>query len=104
MASYMSQFRAYQTWLDEDAHVGVILVTSMDEHLAIDMLQLDQASYMWASLRQHYEASHQSTYIVTLHLEYLLQHTDSSAEEFFQQLSMVWCGPNTLGPQLSLAT
>jgi hypothetical protein len=54
MASYASHFQAYQTWLDEDARAGAVLVASMDPCLAADVVRLDHASQMWA-VRQHYE-------------------------------------------------
>jgi hypothetical protein len=57
IASYMSHFRTYQTWLDEDAHAGAVLVASMEAHLAREVIQLHHAAQMWAFLRQHYEPS-----------------------------------------------
>jgi hypothetical protein len=71
MASYMSHFRAYRTWLDEDARARAILVASMEKHLAEEVIWLDYAAQMWAFLRQHYEPSGQSTYIVALCQEQL---------------------------------
>jgi len=44
MASYISHFRAYWTWLDEDAHAGAVLVASMQPHLAGEVIRLDHAS------------------------------------------------------------
>ncbi|CAD6254129.1 unnamed protein product [Miscanthus lutarioriparius] len=43
LASYMSHFRDYQTWLDEDARARVVFVASMDERLATDIVQFDHA-------------------------------------------------------------
>ena len=73
MASYMSHFRAYRTWLDEDARAGAVLVASMEKHLAGEVIRLDHAAQMWAVLRQRYEPSGQSTYIAALRQEQLLQ-------------------------------
>jgi hypothetical protein len=84
MTSYMSHFRAYRTWLDEDARAGVVLVASMEKHLAGEVIRLDHAAQMWAFLRQHYEPSGQSTYIAALCQEQLLQQGDSSVEDFFR--------------------
>jgi len=47
MASYMSQFAAYRTWLDEDARAGAVLTASMEEHLTANIVELDYASQMW---------------------------------------------------------
>jgi hypothetical protein len=84
MTSYMSHFRAYRTWLDEDARAGAVLVASMEKHLAGEVIRFDAAAQMWAFLRQHYEPSGQSTYIAVLHQEQLLQQGDSSVEDFFR--------------------
>jgi hypothetical protein len=43
LASYMSHFKAYQTWLDEDAHAGAVLVASMDERWATYVARLNHA-------------------------------------------------------------
>ena len=67
MASYMSHFWAYLTWLDEDARARVVLIASMEPHLAGEVIGLDHATQMWAFLRQYYEPSSQSTYIAALH-------------------------------------
>jgi hypothetical protein len=75
MASYMSHFWAYRTWLD--ACAGAILVASMEPHLTREIIRLDHVAQMWAFLRQHYEPSGQSTYIAALHQEQLLQQGDS---------------------------
>jgi hypothetical protein len=101
MASYMSHFRAYRTWLDEDARAGAVLVASMEKHLAGEVIRLNHAAQMWTFLRQHYEPSGQSTYIDALRQEQLLQQGDSSVEDFFRQLSAVWRKLDTLSPQLS---
>jgi hypothetical protein len=66
MTSYMSHFRAYRTWLDEDACAGAVLVASMEKHLAGEVIRLDHVAQMWAFLRQHYEPTGQSTNIVAL--------------------------------------
>ncbi|CAD6269897.1 unnamed protein product [Miscanthus lutarioriparius] len=101
MASYMSHFRAYRTWLDEDARAGAVLVASMEKHLAGEVIRLDHAAQMWAILRQRYEPSGQSTYIAALRQEQLLQQGDNSVEDFFRQLSAIWRELDTLSPQLS---
>jgi len=104
MASYMSQFAAYRTWLDEDARAGAVLTASMEEHLTANIVELDYASQMWAFLHQRYEPSGQSTYLAALRQEQLLQQGDATIEEFFNQLSSVWRELDTLSPQLSPAT
>ena len=90
--------------MDEDARAGVVVVASMDEHLARDGIWLDHASQMWAFLRQRYESSGQSTYIAALHQEQFLQQGDSSFDGFFRQLSTVWRELDTLGSLFSPAS
>jgi uncharacterized protein (DUF1015 family) len=55
MKSYAYQFAAYRTWLDEDAHAGVVLIASMEERLSADIVNFDHAYQMWAFLRERYE-------------------------------------------------
>jgi hypothetical protein len=71
MTYYMSHFWAYRTWLDEDARARAVLVASMEKHLAREVIRLDYATQKWDFLRQHYDPSGQSTYIVALRLEQL---------------------------------
>jgi hypothetical protein len=66
MESYASQFAAYRTWLDEDAHAGVVLTASMEERLSADIVNFDHAYQMWAFLHERYEPTDHSTYISTL--------------------------------------
>jgi hypothetical protein len=40
LASYESQFRAYMTWLDEDARASSILVASMEDHFLLILWSL----------------------------------------------------------------
>jgi hypothetical protein len=46
----------------------------------------------------------QSTYLAAIRQEQLLHQGDSTVEDFFDQLSVVWRQLDTLGPQLSPAT
>jgi hypothetical protein len=62
LASYESQFHAYMTWLDEDARAGSILIASMEDHFAADILDFEQTHQMWPFLHQKYEFTGQSTY------------------------------------------
>jgi hypothetical protein len=59
---------------------------------------------MWSFLHQKYESIGQSTYLVVIRQEQLLHQGDTTVEDFFHQLSVVWCQLDTLGPQLSPAT
>jgi hypothetical protein len=59
---------------------------------------------MWTFLHQKYESTNQSTYLAAIHQEQLLRQGDSTVEDFFDQVSVVWCLLDTLGPQLSPAT
>jgi hypothetical protein len=101
MASYMSHFRTYRTWVDEDARAGAVLVASMEKHLAGEVIRLNHAAQMWDSLRRRYEPTGHSTYIAALRQEQLLQQGDSSVDDFFRQLSAIWRELDTLSPHLS---
>jgi hypothetical protein len=53
---------------------------------------------MWFFLHQKYESTCQSTYLVVIRQEQLLHHGDSTVEDFFDQLSVIWRQLDTLGP------
>jgi hypothetical protein len=57
-----------------------------------------------AFIHQKYESAGQSTYLAAIRQEQLLQQGDTTVDDFFNQLSVVWCQLDTLGPQLSPAT
>jgi hypothetical protein len=59
---------------------------------------------MWSFLHQKYESTGQSTYLAVICQEQLLRQGDTTVEDFFNQLSVVWRQFDTLGPQLSPAT
>jgi hypothetical protein len=59
---------------------------------------------MWYFLHQKYESTDQSTYLAAICQEQLLRQGDTTVEDFFDQLSVVWRQLDTLGPQLSFAT
>jgi len=52
MESYVSQFAAHRTWLDEDARAGVVLAASMEERLSADIVGFDHAYQMSAVWHQ----------------------------------------------------
>jgi hypothetical protein len=66
LASYESQFHAYRTWLDEDACVGSVLIASMEDRFAVDIMDFERTHQMWAFLHQKYESTGQSTYLATI--------------------------------------
>jgi hypothetical protein len=103
-ASYESHFRAYRTWPDEDARAGSVLTASMEDRFADDILNFEQTHQMWFFLRQKYESTRQSTYLAAIRQEQLLHQGDTTVEDFFDQLSVVWHQLDTPGPQLSPAT
>jgi hypothetical protein len=51
--SYESQFYAYRTWLDKDARVGSVLTASMEDHFAVDIVEL-RTHQMWYFFHQKY--------------------------------------------------
>jgi hypothetical protein len=104
LASYESQFHAYSTWLDEDARDGLVLTANMEDRFATNIMDFERTHQMWSFLRQKYESTGQSTYLPAIRQEQLLRQGDSTVEDFFNQLSVVWRQFDTLGPQLSPAT
>jgi hypothetical protein len=92
------------TWLDEDARAGSILTASIEDRFAADIMDFKRTHQMWSFLRQKYESTDQSTYLAATRQEQLLRHGDSTVEDFFDQLSIVWRQLDTLGPQLSPVT
>jgi hypothetical protein len=104
MASYELQFHAYRTWLDEDAHAGSVLTASMEDHFVADIMDFEQTHQMWSFLCQKYESTGQSTYLAAICQEQLFHQGDTTVEDFFDQLSVIWHQLDTLDPQLSPAT
>jgi hypothetical protein len=92
------------TWLDEDARAGSILTASMEDRFAADIVEFERTHQMWSFLRQKYESTGQSTYLAAIHHEQLLRQGDTTVEDFFDRLSVVWRQLDTLGPQLTPAT
>jgi hypothetical protein len=104
LASDESQFHAYRTWLDEDARTGSVLIASMEDCFAADIVEFERTHQMWSFLRQKYESTGQSTYLAAIRQEKLLRQGDTTVDDFFDQLSVVWRQLDTLGPQLSPTT
>jgi hypothetical protein len=46
LASYESQFRAYSTWLDEDARIVSVLVTSMEDRFSVEIVKHERSHQM----------------------------------------------------------
>jgi hypothetical protein len=76
--------------LDEDARVGSVLTTSMEDRFGADIMDFERTHQMWAFLRQKYESTGQSTYLAAIRQEQLLRWGDFTIEDFFDQLSVVW--------------
>jgi hypothetical protein len=104
LTSYESQFRAYRTWLDDDARAGSVLVASMEDRISAKILELERSHQMWMFLHSCYEPTRQSTFLAAICQEHLLHQGDVITDAFFNQLSVVWCQIDTLAPQLSPAT
>jgi hypothetical protein len=104
LASYESQFCASKTWLDEDARAGSVLTASMEDRFAADIMDFEQTHQMWSFLCQKYESTGQSIFLAAIRPEQLLHQGDTTIEDFFDQLFVVWRQLDTLGPQLSLVT
>jgi hypothetical protein len=104
LASYESQFHAYMTWLDEDARAGSVLTASMEDRFAADIVDFERTHQMWFFVCQKYESTGQSTYLAAIRQKQLLRQGETTVDDFFDQLSVVWRQLDTLGPQLSPAT
>jgi hypothetical protein len=89
LASYESQFRAYRTWLDEDARTGLVVVASMEDQFSTDIVELERSHQMWAFLHTRYETIGQSTFLAAIRQEQLLHQGDNTVDAFFNQLSVV---------------
>jgi hypothetical protein len=76
----------------------------MEDYLAADIMEFERTHQMWSFIHQKYESVGQSTYLAAIRQEQLLQQGDTTVDDFFNQLSVVWCQLDTLGPQLSTAT
>jgi hypothetical protein len=48
MTSYESQFHAYMTWLNEDAHAVSVLIASMEDYFVVDIVEFEQTHQMWS--------------------------------------------------------
>jgi hypothetical protein len=46
--SYASQFSAHRIWMHEDARAGSILVASMEDQFAAEVVHFDQSHQMWS--------------------------------------------------------
>jgi hypothetical protein len=57
LASYESQFHAYRTWLDEDAHAGSVLTAGMEDRFAADIMDFERTHQMWSFICQKYEST-----------------------------------------------
>jgi hypothetical protein len=54
LSSYESQFRAYMTWLDEDAWASSVFLTSMKDHFSADIVEFEHSHQMWTFLCSRY--------------------------------------------------
>jgi hypothetical protein len=52
LTSYESQFHVYRTWLDEDARAGSVLIASMEDRFATDIVEFEWTHQMWYFLNQ----------------------------------------------------
>jgi hypothetical protein len=46
LASYESRFHAYRTWLDDDARAGSVLIASMEDCFAADIMNFEHTHQM----------------------------------------------------------
>jgi hypothetical protein len=76
----------------------------MDDRFAADIVGFERTHQMWSFLCQKYESTRQSTYLAVIRQEQLPRQGDTTVEDFFDQLSVVWRQLDTLGPKLPPAT
>jgi hypothetical protein len=67
-------------------------------------MDFERTHQMWSFFHQKYESTDQSTYLAAIRREQLLPQGDTTVNDFFDQLSVVWRQLTTLGPQMSPAT
>jgi hypothetical protein len=66
LASYESQFHAYRTWLDDDAHASSVLTASMEDRFTTDIVEFEWTHQIWSFLRWKYESTRQYTYLAAI--------------------------------------
>jgi hypothetical protein len=76
----------------------------MEDRFAVNIVDFERTHQMWSFLHQKYECTRQTTYLATIRQEKLLHQGDTTVEDFFYQLSVVWHQLDTLGTQLSPTT
>ncbi|KAJ1262704.1 hypothetical protein BS78_09G130300 [Paspalum vaginatum] len=104
MASYESQFSAYNAWLDEDARVGSILIASIEDQFASEIADFDWSHQMWSFLRDRHEPIGHFTYFAAIRQEQLIRHGDLTVDELYTQLSATWRQIDSLRHPLSPST
>jgi hypothetical protein len=70
----------------------------MEDHFTADIVEFEWIHQMWSFLRQKDESTEQSNYLVAIRQERLLRQGDTTVDDFFDQLSVVWRQLDTLGP------
>ncbi|WVZ48897.1 hypothetical protein U9M48_000291 [Paspalum notatum var. saurae] len=102
--SYEAQFSAYRLWLDEDACASSIVVASMQDQFAEEVVDFQWSHQMWSFLRDRYEPTGQSAYFAAIRREQLICHGDLTVDELYTQLSAVWRQIDSLRHPLSPST
>jgi hypothetical protein len=62
----------------------------MEDRFAANIVDFEWAHQMWSFLQQKYKSTSQPTYLAAIHQEQLLHQGDTTVEDFFDQLSVVW--------------
>ncbi|WVZ52011.1 hypothetical protein U9M48_003107 [Paspalum notatum var. saurae] len=102
--SYESQFSAYSAWMDEDARARSILIASMEDEFAAEIVDFERSHQMWSFLRDRYEPTGHSSNFVAIRQEQLMCHGDLTVDELYTQLSAVWRQIDSLRHPLSPST
>jgi hypothetical protein len=83
MSSSSSIGTAYRTWLDEDARSDSVLIASMEDRFAVNIVDFERTHQMWSFLHQKYECTKQTIYLVAIRQEKLLHQGDTTVEDLF---------------------
>jgi hypothetical protein len=70
----------------------------MEDCFVADIVEFERTHQMWSFLHQKYKSTEQSTYLAAIHQERLLRQGDTTVDDFFDQLSIIWRRHDTLAP------
>jgi hypothetical protein len=90
LETYWLDLATYTQWMDEDAHVAVVLTSSVLPQFASEFMGLPTVADMWAHLRQRYQPFGDALYRYVFRQEHALQQGHSTIDEFYTQSAAIW--------------